>query len=346
MIDAPTIMRVPLSEVEIPRQRQRAVVEDTIPRLARSIELIGLQHPIVVRRVGMARAARWEVVAGVRRVLAHRWLGRESILAVEDAGDGDAPEGELRQQLIELAENLERQDLTVLERAEHQERLEEILDELALLRGVGRPREGDPDHPLSTVEGRAAALGVSERTYQRGAQLVRRVPKITRDMLKTTPSANVRADLEALAREDDPDVQHAAAAQVVNGEAPNLRAALASLKPPPLPTPAQSQRAGEVIVWPDVVTPSRWRQTFRRDLEAAVTGALVTPVPVGEAFRLAADSMRDLEVELVAVPVVGLEPRAVWSGRRDLIIPEDIERADLLTEQLRATINTTTKERL
>lgn len=53
-----------------------------------------------------------------------------------------------------------------------------------------------------------------------------------------------------------------------------------------------------------------------------------------------------IEVELVAVPVVGLEPRAVWSGRRDLIIPEDIERADLLTEQLRATINTTTKERL
>jgi ParB family chromosome partitioning protein len=89
--------------------RLRALDRESVERLTESISKIGLKTPISVR----SREQGWTLVSGRHRLEACIALGMDEIPVVTETGS----EPEAR--LWEIAENLHRAELTVLERAEH-----------------------------------------------------------------------------------------------------------------------------------------------------------------------------------------------------------------------------------
>lgn len=334
-------MHIRLDDLVIPTSRLREVDADTIPELAESIRLVGQLHPITVRRNprpaprkprGKPRPDHptWEVVAGARRVMATRWLGQETIRAQEMLEDGEVEDERLRAELTELLENKSRQELTVLERAEHQRRLEVILDELALYRGTGRPTKDAPESALSTVKGRAKATGVSTRVYQHQGQIAR-IPRKVRDVLRESPLADQKVQLLELARIQDEEKQFAVAKRIAEGHAKKVVEAVFFFDE--LDDSVSLDEAGEVdlelppvevSIWmPETTTGLKWRNGFRFVAERLVLGgALITPLPIGDAFRDAARALRGLPIELRASTVIGTQTFVVWSAQRITIAAE------------------------
>jgi len=94
-----------LDEIQVPDNfvRSESEARKNLDQLMRSIEEVGLIHPIKVIKYKNY----YELVAGFRRVLAHRELGREKIRAeiIEE------PETEIEKTIISLIENLQRRNL-------------------------------------------------------------------------------------------------------------------------------------------------------------------------------------------------------------------------------------------
>lgn len=112
-----------------PDRSRRRIDRDGLDALALSIDRHGLLQPIVVRAIGQNR---YELLAGERRLLAHRHLGRTGIAAV--LATGLAAE-------LSLVENLHRENLDALELAEAFARLADMRwsrDEMARLVGKSR----------------------------------------------------------------------------------------------------------------------------------------------------------------------------------------------------------------
>lgn len=103
------------SSVEVSAQRLRGVCPSTVQDLVGSIKAVGLLTPVSVRFVesedGLTRTV---LVCGMHRLEAVKQLGWHTVPAVVLPQETD---GEAR--MAEIAENLHRAELTVLERAEH-----------------------------------------------------------------------------------------------------------------------------------------------------------------------------------------------------------------------------------
>jgi len=105
--DLPRIVEINLECIEThPDQPRKAVDPEALAELAASIERHGLLQPVVVQPL---IDDRYVLVAGQRRVLAHRELGRTRIAALLTAGDRDE---------LALIENLQRENLPPLDEAE------------------------------------------------------------------------------------------------------------------------------------------------------------------------------------------------------------------------------------
>ena len=125
-------------------QRKRAVHDDAVNRLAESIEKLGLRTPISVRYYEdrpdpeQGTDDTYVLLAGAHRLAAMKKLGRETIpcFVFYDGDEADA-------EMWEIAENLHRADLTVLERDEQVARWLELskLSQVATVSG-GRGNEG------------------------------------------------------------------------------------------------------------------------------------------------------------------------------------------------------------
>ena len=106
--DFPHLVEVDVSRVlDNPHQARKHFDEQAIADLATSIEKVGLQQPIIVRKG--EQDGTFVLVAGERRLRAHRLLGRERIFAIVTSKD--TPEA------ISLIENVTRQNLNVVELA-------------------------------------------------------------------------------------------------------------------------------------------------------------------------------------------------------------------------------------
>ena len=104
--NVPRVVALDIDNIDVnPEQARRFFDQDKIVSLAASIEKHGLQQPILVQPLD---GDRYRLVAGERRLRAHRHLGRESIHAIISTGDAEE---------IGLIENLQRVDLNVLEKA-------------------------------------------------------------------------------------------------------------------------------------------------------------------------------------------------------------------------------------
>jgi len=121
-------MDVKISDIKVVG-RKRELNEEKIRDLANSFKLLGQLQPIVINQD-------YTLLAGLHRLEAAKLLGWETIKAEVISGS------QLEDELIEIDENLIRNDLTVLEQAELLQRRNEILKELGL-----RVKNGDNQFP-------------------------------------------------------------------------------------------------------------------------------------------------------------------------------------------------------
>jgi ParB/RepB/Spo0J family partition protein len=109
------VVTIPIDDIDIDfdfNSRGKVIPADVV-KLSEDIESKGLIQPVVVREFSTPRnGKKYGLVAGFRRVVAFKRLGRDTIPASikYDLSDIDA-------QVINLQENLERQDLNLLQEA-------------------------------------------------------------------------------------------------------------------------------------------------------------------------------------------------------------------------------------
>jgi phage N-6-adenine-methyltransferase len=177
----------------------RSVSDETVASLAKSIEQIGLLHPIVV---GSDR----KVLAGTHRVRAFERLGRNRIPAciVELKG--------LDAELATIDENLIRNEGTELERDRALARRREIYEILNPQARHGGPRASGQNGHLKTpsfAEDAAQKTGESERSVRRRTKIGKDLVPAVDQVISGTSIADSVSQLEQLAQvppEDQVDV--------------------------------------------------------------------------------------------------------------------------------------------
>ena len=101
-------MNLMLDQIDV-SETHRAIDPETVKRLSKSINDLGLHHPITVVR---GNDRRFVLVAGRHRLEAFRYLGEDRVPAqVVKLSDRDA-------RMWEISENLHRAELTVAQRAD------------------------------------------------------------------------------------------------------------------------------------------------------------------------------------------------------------------------------------
>ncbi len=176
-----------------PHQPRREVDEAALAELAASIERHGLLQPIIVAAAGTG----YVLVAGQRRWLAHRRLGRERIPALLTTGAVDE---------LALIENLQREDLSPL-------------DEAAALAAL-KERHG---YGLDQL---AKALAKAKSTVSELLSLTRIAPSV-QDAIRTAPRPPSKSLLIELARIEGEAAQRAWWEDLDRGQGATVRAARA-----------------------------------------------------------------------------------------------------------------------
>jgi ParB-like chromosome segregation protein Spo0J len=155
-------LSLPADQIDI-RADARAVDEATVNGLAESIGTVGLINPIRVRSIG----DRWEVIAGVHRLMACRALGLVEIECAIVTDD------DLHAELAMIDENLCRAELSPSERAQQTARRKAIYLELHPETSHGGDRKSDQVDNLSTrsfAKETASLTGTDARTVRRDAE--------------------------------------------------------------------------------------------------------------------------------------------------------------------------------
>jgi len=171
---------IPLSAIEAdPNQPRRSFDQEKLQELAESIKLYGVISPILVRAGKLP--GRYTVISGERRFRAANLAGLSSIPAVVNQGD----EAQDRMLAMQLVENLQRDDLTPLERAQ----------------AIGALRDA---HTLS-IRDIAEKLSISKSAVQRSLEIL----QLPDDLLNALKEGASESKVLLLAKIDDPKVRAA-----------------------------------------------------------------------------------------------------------------------------------------
>lgn len=126
------IIDMPLDMIIPPAYEMRSQInEEKLATLAKSIKLLGLLQPIVVR---LRDGGKYEIVAGYRRFIAHQRNHAASILVrVMDVDD-------VNNELAKMHENIEREDISVMDEARFIGRLQRDMkmNQADISRSIGR----------------------------------------------------------------------------------------------------------------------------------------------------------------------------------------------------------------
>jgi SAM-dependent methyltransferase len=209
-----TPAKIPIVSVRV-GARKRPLDSAKVAELAASIAELGLLQPIGIRPDGT-------LVYGYHRLEACKQLGWTEIPAVVVDGD------DLRAELAEISENLIRNELTLLERAEHLARMRAVYEQLyPNARGVGRPAKNSAT-VAAFSEWAAAQAGLAQRTIQHYVQLAESIAPAVRDAIRRTPIANDGRELQQLASLE-PSQQRAVAELIASRAAGSVREATREL---------------------------------------------------------------------------------------------------------------------
>ena len=210
---SPNFILIQVYKIKVGEDR-RAIGEVSL--LVASIKDHGLLHPIIVRKD--FETDEWVLVAGAHRLAAVKQLGWNKITAQVVDYDG------IKAQLAMIEENIARNDLDVLTRAEqlklHKELYEQVYKKNS--RKGRRPKNDAESAPFS--ETIAKKTGVAQRTAQEEIQLASDLTDETKDILRGTAMADQKTLLVKLSSLDR-ELQPKVATKLVNGEAKNLREA-------------------------------------------------------------------------------------------------------------------------
>lgn len=220
--------------------RARPVDEDHALAIAASMAERGLINPITVRSTPNAKKGEtpYTLVAGGHRLRGaelNQWAEIDAIIVSADA---------IEAQLIELSENIFRNELSKLDRPLFVMKFREIVEEKhgKITRGGDHNAKAN-DWPLGIAPGKELSslvqkrLGIGKSTYKYVTQIGKNLHPELRAALRGTEAENDQSMLLKLAKLPKDDQVKIAAALKEN---PDLKQALAFAKPPVLvvaPTP-------------------------------------------------------------------------------------------------------------
>ena len=216
------IIEVPIANIKI-KTRRRDLCEDEAHSLAHSIAEIGLINPISI-------SPDYTLLTGRHRLRAYELLGRETIPAiVRDVDD-------LTAELLEIDENLKRNELTVLEQGEHIIRREQVLEAMGARAESGfngnqytSPKVGgEMVSPPKTTENLASEIGLSKRSFQQRKQIAKGIAPDVKAKIGQFEVSNSTSQLLTLARKNE-DEQREIADKIASGEAENVTEAVQQL---------------------------------------------------------------------------------------------------------------------
>lgn len=212
-------VRIPISSIHI-GERQRPIDQDHALAIAASMEQRGLINPITVRSTPNQNKGKtpYTLVAGGHRVTGAtilEWTEIDAMLVQADAAEA---------QLIEISENLFRNDLTALNRALFVAKFREVFEEQhgTINRQGGRPRKQGNDYPVFFAGGRELSsrvqkrLGIGHETFKLVNRIAQNLHPNLRQALRGTDIENDQSKLLKLAK-FDPDLQVKIAAAIVEG---------------------------------------------------------------------------------------------------------------------------------
>jgi len=212
-------MLVKINEIIIGENR-RSVNPERVKELAASIQEIGLLNPITITEDK-------HLVAGLHRIEAYKLLGKTEIEATVVSLD------ELDAELAQIDENLMRNELTVLERAEQLKRRKEIYEakypESKSYVIGGKIRQNSANEIISFARDTASKIGVSPRTVQHEVQIAEDLADEVKEAIRNTDLADNKTELLRLARLDEEE-QKEAAKRIAAGEAKSVSEAVQQIK--------------------------------------------------------------------------------------------------------------------
>jgi ParB family chromosome partitioning protein len=169
---------IPVSAIEAdPNQPRRSFDEEKLQELAESIKLYGVLSPILVR--SGALPGRYTIISGERRYRASQVAGLAAIPAIVSQSEGE----DSRTLAIQLVENLQRDDLSSLERAQ----------------AIGALRDA---HNLS-IRDIAERLSISKSAVQRSLEIL----QLPDDLLNALREGASESKVLLVAKIDDPAVR-------------------------------------------------------------------------------------------------------------------------------------------
>jgi ParB-like chromosome segregation protein Spo0J/DNA modification methylase len=177
---------VPIDQIKV-STRMREVDPGKVQDLMESISTVGLINPITLD-------ASLNLIAGAHRLSAYQQMGFPTIKAqICDQED-------LIKTLMEVDENLVRNELCIVSIAELIEVRERVLTSLGLRKKAGQNQYTikDTDQQYSTDD-LADKLGISTRTYQQRKQISDLIPEV-RNALRGTKHARKLTELLSLSR--------------------------------------------------------------------------------------------------------------------------------------------------
>ena len=185
-------VNIPIDRIIVPPGYREV---DNIEPYIRSMRNVGLLAPIVVTPEG----EKYRLVFGHGRLQAAKALGCTHIPAI--IRDFDA----LHAELASIDENLIRQELPVLERAEQLRRRKTIYEALhPEAKGQAGPGRGHHENRrkdfASFAEEMAAQMGCTPRTIQQDVQIATQLSEPVKAAIRSLPIADRKADLLRLSR--------------------------------------------------------------------------------------------------------------------------------------------------
>lgn len=238
-------VRATISEIHV-GERLRPIDLDYAEAIAASMSEHGQISPIMIRRTPAKKGTPYTLVAGGYRTTAANLLGWTEIDAIIVKADG------VEAQLLEISENLYRNELNPLDRAIFVMKYRELWEEKhGKIKRGGNQKSNGHDDPLMFAKGRTLSEKVQERfgfgseTYKRATRIGANLDPVLRNAVRGTSAENDQSQLLKLAKlSRDEQIKVAGALRAH----PDVKMALSFTKPPALVTaPSQSSILTKLI---------------------------------------------------------------------------------------------------
>ena len=240
--------REPVDAIDVSDRMRDRCDDDTVVRLMDSIQRIGLQTPISVRWVGDSLM----LVAGRHRLEAVRRLGWDMVDCTMLTGTDDEA------RMWEIAENLHRAELTVLERDEH---IAEWVRLAGVCKGAQLAPPGGAQPNDKGIKAASRELGIERTAAQRATKVAGLSPEAKAAAKETGLDKNQSALLKAA--KEAPEEQAAKVRQIAEQRA---------VKPAPAPlndVETEEQWMTAIMrVWNRAAP--QWRERFLETVDTPV----------------------------------------------------------------------------